>query len=37
MNPQEVRAQFGVVMQDIGIFNGSIREISRSNHPWCQF
>jgi ABC-type bacteriocin/lantibiotic exporter with double-glycine peptidase domain len=33
MNPQEVRAQFGVVMQDIGLFNGSIRENIAFNTP----
>lgn len=33
MNPQEVRAQFGVVMQDIGIFNGSIRDNIAFNTP----
>lgn len=33
MNCQEVRAQFGVVMQDIGIFNGSIRENIALNRP----
>lgn len=33
MNYQEVRAQFGVVMQDIGLFNGSIRENIAFNTP----
>ncbi len=33
MNLQEVRAQFGVVMQDIGLFNGSIRENIAFNTP----
>jgi ABC-type bacteriocin/lantibiotic exporter with double-glycine peptidase domain len=33
MNHQEVRAQFGVVMQDVGLFNGSIRENIAFNTP----
>lgn len=33
MNFQEVRAQFGVVMQDIGLFNGSVRENIAFNIP----
>jgi ATP-binding cassette, subfamily B, bacterial len=33
MNYQQVRAQFGVVMQDIGILNGSIRENISLNMP----
>jgi ABC-type bacteriocin/lantibiotic exporter with double-glycine peptidase domain len=33
MSLQEVRAQLGVVMQDIGLFNGSIRENIAFNLP----
>jgi ABC-type bacteriocin/lantibiotic exporter with double-glycine peptidase domain len=33
MNYREVRAQFGVVMQDVGIFSGSIRENISLNIP----
>jgi ATP-binding cassette, subfamily B, bacterial len=33
MNFQQVRAQFGVVMQDIGLFNGSVRENIAFNAP----
>ncbi len=33
LNYQEVRSQFGVVMQDSGVFNGSIRENIAFNTP----
>jgi ABC-type bacteriocin/lantibiotic exporter with double-glycine peptidase domain len=33
MNYREVRAQFGVVMQDVGMFSGSIRENISMNIP----